>query len=404
MPTLRMGFTKDVANLFPIVQPLACFPIYSSPFALSPRCRLHIVAVTPVSATHRLRGSRLQSFAPPCHILYLSTMSIRKRNEFLDGDESEEELEYGYESEQEAGRGAIAGHSNKRRKVETESEASFDEVDDEPEVAKAAAKGSDDRFKFDKLDVAEDFEEDVNEEAEDDAERSDHDRIQPKKSSKSKAEKEYEAAEKAVKKSGVVYISRVPPFMKPQTLKHFLEPHARKGLGRIFLTPEDHAAHTKRVKNGGNKKKSFTDGWIEFKSKKEANIAAEMLNGNIIGGKKGNFYHDDLWNMKYLKGFKWNHLTEQIANENAERAARTQQEIRKTRKENKAFVEDIERAKMLEGMKNKKKAKIERGGLVGGADVHQTKRDFKQRKARGPEGNASSGKSVADARVMKMIL
>ena len=75
---------------------------------------------------------------------------------------------------------------------------------------------------------------------------------------------ELEAAEKAVRKSGVVYISRVPPFMKPQTLKHFLEPHARKGLGRIFLTPEDHSAHAKRVKSGGNKKKSKMQAKVEM--------------------------------------------------------------------------------------------------------------------------------------------
>ncbi|KAK4494112.1 hypothetical protein PRZ48_014410 [Zasmidium cellare] len=332
-------------------------------------------------------------------------MSIRKRNEFLDGDESEEELENGSESEQEAGRGAIAGHSNKRRKVDTESEGSLDGLDDEEDVPKAGGKVQDDRFNFDKFNDGDDLEEDVDEEEEEqDGERSDYDRIKPKKSSKSKAEKEFEAAEKAVRKSGVVYISRVPPFMKPQTLKHFLEPHARKGLGRIFLTPEDHAAHTKRVKSGGNKKKSFTDGWVEFKSKKEAKIAAETLNGNIIGGKKGNFYHDDLWNMKYLKGFKWNHLTEQIANENAERAARTQQEIRKTRKENKAFVEDIERAKMLETMESKKKAKMERGGASSGGNIEQQKRDFKQRKPRADESKGPARKPVAEQKVMKMIL
>ncbi|KAF2164863.1 hypothetical protein M409DRAFT_24768 [Zasmidium cellare ATCC 36951] len=331
-------------------------------------------------------------------------MSIRKRNEFLDGDDSEEELENGYNSEDEAGRGAIAGNSNKRRKVESESEASFDALDDEEEVSKAVGKVQDDRFNFDNI-TGDDFEDDVDvEERERDIERSDHDRIKPNKSSKSKAEKELEVAEKAVRKSGVVYISRVPPFMKPQTLKHFLEPHARKGLGRIFLTPEDHAAHAKRVKSGGNKKKSFTDGWVEFKSKNEAKIAAETLNGNIIGGKKGNFYRDDLWNMKYLKGFKWNHLTEQIANENAERAARTQQEIRKTRKENKAFVEDIERAKMLEGMESKKKAKMERGGAADAGNVEQQKRDFKQRKPRADESKGSAKKPVAEQKVMKMIL
>ena len=101
-------------------------------------------------------------------------------------------------------------------------------------------------------------------------------------------------------------------------------------------------------------------------SKHEAKVAVETLNGNIIGGKKGNFYHDDLWSMKYLKGFKWSHLTEQIANENAERTARMREEIRKTKRENKAFVEDIERGKMLEGMENKQRAKMERGGGMGG--------------------------------------
>ena len=30
------------------------------------------------------------------------------------------------------------------------------------------------------------------------------------------------------------------------------------------------------------------------------------------GGKKSGFYHDDIWNIKYLSGFKWSHLTEQI--------------------------------------------------------------------------------------------
>ncbi|CAK3993820.1 related to Pre-rRNA-processing ESF2 [Lecanosticta acicola] len=322
-------------------------------------------------------------------------MSIRKRNEFLEGDDSDEEVDHGFESEEEQGRGAIGRHTHKRRKTESDSEASSgDNPGDEDaegegvKIAKASSFG-DARFdisKFDKEDEIQDAPQDDDE----DDERSDHDRIKPTKPIKNRAEKEAAKAQKAVRKSGVVYISRVPPFMKPQTLKHFLEPHARKGIGRIFLTPEDHVAHSKRVKSGGNKKKSFTDGWVEFNSKTEAKMAAETLNGNIIGGKKGNFYHDDLWNMKYLKGFKWHHLTEQIANENAERAARIREEIRRSRKENKAFVEDVERAKMLEGMESKKKAKRERERKSSVADDQASKskqaREFKQRQARYQDG------------------
>lgn len=321
-------------------------------------------------------------------------MSIRKRNEFLDDGGSDAELENGSDSEAEEGRGAIGNRAAKRRKVDSGSEASFDGLDEEED----GSKPQDSRFDFGRL-GSDNF-------GGENGEYLDQDKGASKtaKAKKSSTTKQVEAAAKAVRKSGVIYISRVPPFMKPHTLKHFLEPHASKGLGRVFLTPEDHVAHTKRVKSGGNKKKSFTDGWIEFNSKKEAQIAAETLNGNIIGGKKGNFYHDDLWNMKYLKGFKWNHLTEQISNENAERAARTRDEIRRTRKENKAFVEDVERAKMLEGMEIKNKAKREKDGGAAGSAAPDKKfaREFKQRKTQ--SNNAKDGDGRAStSNALKMI-
>lgn len=321
-----------------------------------------------------------------------SKMSIRKRNDFLDDGDSDAELENGSESEPEEGRGAIGSRATKRRKVESGSEASGDDLDEEQETSKV----QDSRFDYGKLDAGDNDDEDVESEGKPAA--------KSVKSKKSSTTKQVEAAAKAVRNSGVIYISRVPPFMKPHTLKHFLEPWASKGLGRVFLTPEDHVAHTRRVKSGGNKKKSFTDGWVEFHSKKEAQVAAETLNGNIIGGKKGNFYHDDLWNMKYLKGFKWNHLTEQISNENAERAARTRDEIRRTRKENKAFVEDVERAKMLEGKEIKNKAKREREGGAAASVAPQKKfaREFKQRKTQSNSAKDGDGKAPT-SNALKMI-
>lgn len=36
------------------------------------------------------------------------------------------------------------------------------------------------------------------------------------------------------------------------------------------------------------------------------------MNGTLVGGKKRNFYHDDMWTIKYLRGFKWRHLTEKL--------------------------------------------------------------------------------------------
>ena len=320
-------------------------------------------------------------------------MSVRKRNEFLEDDESDGELDGGYDSDAlEESRGAISGRSSKRRRVDgasdEESIDSLDENEDEDEDDGARQVTVNDDVTQPEASV------------DDEAGREDEDASTQRDEAHTKAPipKQVAAAEKAARKMGVIYISRVPPFMKPQTLKHFLAPQAPKGIGRIFLTPEDHAQHTRRVKSGGNKKKSFTDGWVEFVSKREAKIATETLNGNIIGGKKGNFYHDDLWSMKYLRGFKWSHLTEQIANENAERAARMREEVRKTRRENRVFVEDVERGKMMENMEVKSKAKRERMGGEGGVEEVRRimpKKEFKQKKVR----RADEGSEMKQERI-----
>ena len=68
------------------------------------------------------------------------------------------------------------------------------------------------------------------------------------------------------------------------------------------------------MKLGGNHKRKYSEAWIEFKEKQKAKDAAEMLNNQSFGGKKRhNLFHDDLWNIKYLSGFKWSHLTEKLA-------------------------------------------------------------------------------------------
>lgn len=185
------------------------------------------------------------------------------------------------------------------------------------------------------------------------------------------------ATQEAIKKSGVVYMSRIPPFMKPAKLRSLLEPYGV--INRIFLAPEDPAAHARRVKAGGNKKKSYTEGWVEFVKKKEAKAACELLNARTIGGKKGSYYRDDIWNLLYLNGFKWNNLTQQIAAEDAERASRMRAEISKTTKENKEFVRNVERAKMLDGIQAKsKKRKADVDDDQPPAELEPGSRTFRQ--------------------------
>ncbi|OLN81202.1 Pre-rRNA-processing protein ESF2 [Colletotrichum chlorophyti] len=269
-------------------------------------------------------------------------MAPEKRNKFLDADESDDDLDRGYDSEAEELR--KGGRSAKRRKVDSD-EDEDDFSDEEIDTTKQTGRKADD--------------DDDDEEQDDEAADADADAEQTKKKSKptlpelpdvSKplTKKNLVATEEAVKKSGVVYISRIPPFMKPQKLRSLLEPYGK--INRIFLAPEDPAAHARRVKAGGNKKRSFTEGWVEFLRKRDAKAVCELLNARTIGGKKGSYYHDDIWTLKYLKGFKWRHLTEQISAENAERTSRMRAEISKASKENKEFVRNVERARTLDGI------------------------------------------------------
>ncbi|RHZ53040.1 hypothetical protein Glove_452g6 [Diversispora epigaea] len=161
--------------------------------------------------------------------------------------------------------------------------------------------------------------------------------------------------EKEQNKTGLVYLSRIPPFMKPSKIKHLLSRYGE--IGRAYLVPEDHKIRERRAKYRGDRRQNYTEGWIEFLDKKVAKNVASTLNTQPIGGKKRSYYYDDLWNIKYLPKFKWNHLTEQIAYENAMRTKRLQAEISQGHRENKEYIKKVEKAKMLQNIENKKQRK-----------------------------------------------
>ncbi|KAJ2905467.1 Pre-rRNA-processing protein ESF2 [Zalerion maritima] len=182
---------------------------------------------------------------------------------------------------------------------------------------------------------------------------SEHDNQGEARKKNKRLEKEVKRSTFNAKKSGVLYLSRIPPFMKAQKLRSLLEPYGR--INRIYLSPEDPEARKARVRNGGNKKLCFTEGWVEFVRKSDAKKVVDLLNARPIGGKKGSFYRDDIWTLIYLKGFKWNHLTDQMTVETKERESRLNAEIEKTRRENEAFVRNIDKSKMLKNMNKKRK-------------------------------------------------
>jgi ESF2/ABP1 family protein len=170
---------------------------------------------------------------------------------------------------------------------------------------------------------------------------------------------EMEELELANKKSGVCYLSRVPPFMTPKKVRLLLSKYA--DLGKLYLAPEGKVERThtwiffllmsfpvdqkitaRRRKYSKNRRVNYTEGWVEFKDKKKAKSLAAFLNMKQIGkrtkrgqstivsyslhphytgGKRTSQHYHEMWNIKYLPKFKWRHLTEQFGKESMDCAS-----------------------------------------------------------------------------------
>ncbi len=176
-----------------------------------------------------------------------------------------------------------------------------------------------------------------------------------KKTVKPLTEKKLKKLQSKIKKTGVIYLSSIPPYMKPFALEKILSKFGP--TNRIFLKPEDSKTHTLRKHSGGNKKMKYTEGWVEFKRKKDAKKCVLALNGNPIGGKKSSYYHDDILNIRYLHKYKWHNLVEDIAVEKRKFQEQMMTEIEQAKKDNNTFIENVERSKAIAGMQEKRRQK-----------------------------------------------
>lgn len=148
--------------------------------------------------------------------------------------------------------------------------------------------------------------------------------------------------------------------MKPPTLRRLLSPHGT--ILRIFLTPEPHSTYLKRRSLGGNKKRSFIDGWVEFSRRKDAKICAEALNAATIGGR--GWYGDDVWNIRYLKKFTWEDLMGGVRQEEREREERIRVGLGREGRERAEFLKGVERAKIEETRSAKARKKIKHNAVI----------------------------------------
>ena len=187
---------------------------------------------------------------------------------------------------------------------------------------------------------------------------------------------------------GVIYLSRLPPKLSVSKLKQLLSQHG--AITRLYLQREDKSVGKRRARLAGGSKrgKRFTEGWVEFSKKKVAKRVAGGLHMTNMEGEKRGQHVDDLWCMKYLKGFKWAHLTEKVAYERRVREQKLAVEMANSKRENKEFERLVEEGEKFDKMAERKAKKRERGAgdgderseKRGGSEKPEFKRTFKQTK------------------------
>jgi ESF2/ABP1 family protein len=291
-------------------------------------------------------------------------MSTEKRKDFLGvGSSDEEESDCGYDSEAAE---QFKGRAVKRRKLTREELPDNEDEDNHDRVSRReplAGVRLSQQMGPDEKDA-------INSSS-----------TQPSSTVSSKPKSKLLDKTPKKDKTGVIYLSSLPPYLKPSALKTLLLQRGFNPIIRVFLTPA--TPLTSGAKR--NKRKTYTDGWVEFASKKTAKICAETLNATIVGGRKGGWYHDDIWNIKYLRGFKWEDLMEQVQRERSERESRRRLEDARARKEDKVLLAGIEKGKVMESIRKKREQKGRKNADgLGDAAISESevRRVFKQNEVR----------------------
>jgi len=193
-------------------------------------------------------------------------------------------------------------------------------------------------------------------ESEEGSEEEEEDEIETPKKRKMDSRKRLDSeTQEKKKKPGVIYLSSVPDGMNVTQTTAFFSEFGR--VGRVFLQPD------KTDKQKGKFNRVFSEGWVEFASKKVARMAAERLNCQPVGGKRKSKAHDQTWNIKYLPRFKWVHLSERLAYEAAVRQQRLRTEISQVKREAEHFKSSVESGKRKRSRGSKDSAAMAVGAV-----------------------------------------
>ncbi|EXJ55329.1 hypothetical protein A1O7_08256 [Cladophialophora yegresii CBS 114405] len=339
-------------------------------------------------------------------------MATERRNTYLDAGVSEEsDRDTGYDSE--AAEISKASRTSKRRKIRHEY-AEQDDQDDEGEVDSrigqrtssppvahgavyAHAEPEQQREANENNDSVGDEDNAEPEEQDEDLQGKSRQTLTQPQSEPFPVQEEKTKKKKVKDKDkkkptpGVVYLSSLPPYLKPSALRNLLDQRGFSPIARIFLSPAS-KSNKSHSAGGKNSRQLYTEGWIEFASKKTAKRCAETLNASTVGGKKGGYYRDDVWNMKYLRGMRWEELMAGVREEKREMEGRRDEERRTIARETRMFVEGVEEGRRREGMKRKREQKRKDPHAVGdGEQEGELKRTWRQNEVLGSTRKDHSG-------------
>uniref|UniRef100_A0A1A9W355 Activator of basal transcription 1 n=1 Tax=Glossina brevipalpis TaxID=37001 RepID=A0A1A9W355_9MUSC len=157
---------------------------------------------------------------------------------------------------------------------------------------------------------------------------------------------------KKKRKKGIIYVSNLPKHMNVTRIREFLGAYGK--IGRVYLQLEKLPKSSEKK----NKKRKpfarhFTEGWIEFESKRVAKQIVPLLNNKQISTRKRSKFYDCLWSMKYLPRFKWYHLTERMNYEQAVYKQRLMNEVSQARKETTFFQNNLDKSELVKKREKK---------------------------------------------------
>ena len=133
-----------------------------------------------------------------------------------------------------------------------------------------------------------------------------------------------------IKRSGVLYMSRVPIGMKIIDIRKLLDDY---GIQRCYFVP-----YKKKLHNvDGKRVQAYKEGWIEFEDKIYAKLDEYQLNGKPIGGNIKCIYRDEIWNLLYL--YKSMTMERKIQEK------KLKMEIAQSKRENDFIIKNYEKSK-----------------------------------------------------------